>query len=187
MMVLGLCLLVAQTAQAQQTGTGPAEVPPASFQGTQYVDSKGCIYIRAGVPGNVSWVPRVTRDGASICGYQPSIQTTTGSKTPPQKVVVIGAPGAPENEQVVLEQDGFVLVSQAEARPGALSPTARVLPKHLHERRKSLPPLNIPKGYRTAWEDERLNPRRAEQTLSGHAAMQENWTNTVPMRARQER
>lgn len=50
----------------------PAEFPPSTYKGKQYVDSKGCVYIRAGVAGNVTWVPRVTRSRQPICGAQPT-------------------------------------------------------------------------------------------------------------------
>jgi hypothetical protein len=50
----------------------PAELPPPDYAGQQYVDSKGCLFMRAGEPGNVMWLPRVTRDGAPLCGNPPS-------------------------------------------------------------------------------------------------------------------
>jgi hypothetical protein len=55
-------------------GSQPAEQPPADFAGQQYVDSKGCLFVRAGDGTKVLWIPRVSRDGALVCGYPPSGQ-----------------------------------------------------------------------------------------------------------------
>lgn len=50
----------------------PAELPPASFAGQQYVDSRGCLFVRAGTMEKVFWVPRVSRQGEPLCDYPPS-------------------------------------------------------------------------------------------------------------------
>ena len=78
-------------AQTLRDTSPPAEIPPASFDGKQYVDSRGCIYIRAGIDGNVTWVPRVTRSRKHICGYAP----TKLAGAAPQQDVPVQAP-APE-------------------------------------------------------------------------------------------
>jgi hypothetical protein len=50
----------------------PAELPPKDFAGQQYVDSRGCLFLRAGPKGDETWIPRVTREGVPLCGYPPS-------------------------------------------------------------------------------------------------------------------
>lgn len=69
-------------AQSIRTASEPAEFPPASFQGRQYVDSAGCVFVRAGVAGNVTWVPRVTRGRDQLCGFQPSLAPPVQAKAP---------------------------------------------------------------------------------------------------------
>lgn len=47
----------------------PAETPPEDFPGQQYIDSRGCVFLRDAD----SWKPRQTRDGQPVCGYPPSL------------------------------------------------------------------------------------------------------------------
>ena len=69
--VASTCVAMAQ-AQSLRNAGQPAEFPPSSYKSTQYVDSRGCVYVRAGISGNVSWIPRVTRARKQICGQSPS-------------------------------------------------------------------------------------------------------------------
>jgi SPOR domain len=64
-------VLFAAALQARDLG-GPAELPPADFAGQQYVDSRGCMFVRAGTEGQVLWVPRVSRGGTPLCDTAPS-------------------------------------------------------------------------------------------------------------------
>lgn len=75
-------------AQSLRGGATPAEFPPASFQGKQYVDSRGCVFIRAGISGNVTWVPRVSRERKQLCGFKPTVVSgaTPAPATTPRNV-----------------------------------------------------------------------------------------------------
>ncbi|MBC2834114.1 SPOR domain-containing protein [Paragemmobacter straminiformis] len=84
--VLGAPFAQAQT--VSQVG-GPKELPPAGFTGMQYIDSRGCVFLRAGLGGNINWVPRVGSNRKVLCGYPP----TFGGKG---SVAVAQATPAPE-------------------------------------------------------------------------------------------
>lgn len=81
-------------AQSLNTAGPPAEFPPASYKGSQYVDSRGCMYIRAGIDGVVDWVPRLSRDRKQICGQTPTRVAGTSTARPAPQAELITLPQA---------------------------------------------------------------------------------------------
>ena len=121
-LVLGLG---ASAAFAQ--GDIPAEFPPSSFTGKQYVDSRGCVFVRAGISGNTTWIPRVTRQRKQICGMRPSlagqtrtVEARTAPETPaitaPQRTVQ-EAPRRPVAPRIFQRQPGKPIDTVASIRP----------------------------------------------------------------------
>lgn len=71
-MTRALVWLLALAGVAGAEPLKPAELPPAGYAGLQYVDSKGCMFARAGNGTEVLWIPRVSRKGVPVCGNPPS-------------------------------------------------------------------------------------------------------------------
>ncbi len=91
---------IAQAKSLRETGA-PAEFPPSSYTGRQYVDSEGCVYVRAGIDGNVTWVPRVSRARKTLCGQRPTLTARAPVSTPkaqaaPQPRATIAPAPAPK-------------------------------------------------------------------------------------------
>ena len=51
---------------------GPSNLPPSGFSGQQFVDNRGCLFLRAGFGATVNWVPRVDKRHMPLCGFPPS-------------------------------------------------------------------------------------------------------------------
>jgi SPOR domain len=68
-------------AQALRNVDGPANFPPASFKGKQFIDNNGCAFVRAGIDGRVNWIPRVSRSRKLLCGMAPTFSGQEANNT----------------------------------------------------------------------------------------------------------
>jgi len=210
---------------------GPAEMPPSGYSANQYVDSRGCVFIRAGYGDQETWVPRVTRQRQVLCGYQPTgggastVAAVTPSAPAPQTpatappITIAVAPVRPAQQAAAVRQVPVqVRVQPAAPVPAAAattpapvtvavaSPNCPNLPASSGQFMRSPgercgPQANhpgdaargmdlagsytAPPGYRTVWDDGRLNPNRglAVATAQGSAAQGQYWQDTVPLTA----
>lgn len=244
---------------AQADISGPSNLPPAGFKGQQFVDSRGCIFLKAGYGGQVTWVARVSRDRKPLCGFpptfgpQPAIEVAEAAPVAPAKpapatpapvavatakpaaapltapvvkpaAVSVAAPppvaaskpgrsyevvagsgvptgkigcysDAPVAERVKLRNGGSVVVCTT--GDGGLSgwrpplypdgspvgvalsdpaPTSKANPAATAQSDTTV----VPKGYKLAWKDDRLNPLRGKGTAAGQTAQDQVWTTKVP-------
>ncbi|MFU8898965.1 MAG: SPOR domain-containing protein [Roseinatronobacter sp.] len=82
LMICGVAMGVATMGQAQTNGLGPAELPAAGFDGREYTDSRGCVFLRSTFGGEVAWVPRYGPDRQPVCDGTPS--TAAQAEAAPQ-------------------------------------------------------------------------------------------------------
>ncbi|SLN63941.1 Sporulation related domain protein [Roseovarius gaetbuli] len=123
-------------AQSLRDAPTPAEFPASSYQGRQYVDSRGCVFIRAGVGANVTWVPRITRDRKALCGFQPSVAKAAPAAAPAAK---------PAPAEVAA-------IAPAPAKPtrAVSAPAAKATPPKPAGRAAAAPPKTVRRTVKTA-------------------------------------
>lgn len=71
-LILWLMLAVPSMATA-----APSERPPQGYDAAQYIDRKGCVFLRQ----NGDWTARRDRDGQPVCGFPPSLPGETDGGT----------------------------------------------------------------------------------------------------------
>ncbi len=119
------------TGQALRNANPPAEAPPSNFSGNQYVDSNGCAFVRAGIGGTESWVPRVSRTREQLCGFQPTLASALPPLAPlPARPTAepTQAVAAAQPEPAPAPVATAVAAPAQTARPTVQEPTQAVAP-----------------------------------------------------------
>ncbi len=114
-MLLRIMLVMLLPGLALAQDFRPAEPPPPDFSARQYIDSKGCVFLRD--DGTGGWTARVSRNGAPICGYPPTLSARGLDGKPRLRVLDPDAGRSPAEllEQALAEK---VLTN---LRPGELA------------------------------------------------------------------
>ena len=200
-------LLTASGAGAQSLAQlgGPANLPPAGFSGQQFVDNRGCLFLRAGFGATVSWVPRVDRRHRPLCGFPPTfgaavIAAIEADMVAEPQAVVAAAPVVVATKPVVVaaavlpqpqvagpvaapRRGSLMAMLFGSPRPARLAePVVIVMqPAPVQAAVVAIPVIPAPpRGYKLAWKDDRLNPLRGIGTATGQAQQDQVWTREVP-------
>jgi len=89
--LLSVTVSAAADAQTRRASMLPAETPPDSYFDSQYVDSRGCAFVRAGLNGQVTWLPLFDENRQPLCGLDPTLGGGAGL---PGRVVIRTQPEA---------------------------------------------------------------------------------------------
>ena len=211
--VAALVVCVPLMASGAGVDSVPAETPPSNFTGMQYVDSKGCAFIRVGFSGPARWVPRVTRQRRQVCGLAPSLSSNERTQVAASQAPASGTPVEITFDDPVVVPTPRAAAPKPRAQEGAslgtalaslfrpkrqAQPVLRAAPEPMRTTvtdpirvqpttkviRPSGGEIKIPAGYKVACNDDRLNPNRGIQKVSGMIQTTKHWTNTVPRKHR---
>lgn len=148
-LVLTGALALGAGAVLAQGLAGPRELPPAGFSGQQYVDSRGCMFMRAGVAGQTMWVPRVNRDRHQICGQVPSFTPSTDVAAAPASPAAPATQAAQGASATARAAGGPVAKPEAAPKPAAAAKPAkkaRAAAPAAQSAPRAVPPRNLGDG-----------------------------------------
>lgn len=117
--ILMAALLTGSAAVA--SGTAPAEQPPADFTARQYIDSKGCVFLRQ---DGQDWQARQGRDGTALCGYPP---TFSARRVSPDGMAGLSTPARPAISRAEHLEQALNDIVITNLRPGELASDPRPL------------------------------------------------------------
>ncbi len=112
--------IVAAAQTVAQIGQ-PAELPPASFKGAQYVDSRGCVFMSVTTNNTHGWYPRVGKDHKVRCGYPPTLG--------PRPAIEVAEDVAPVKVAPVVVAAAPVVVKPAKARAPMATVASAMMPE----------------------------------------------------------
>lgn len=121
----------------------------------------------------------------------PRVASACEGASPLSRQYLRGAPGAPvrcgPQAEPIVAPSRVATVRQGDVSRAAdditITAKTRIVPKHVAQNRiNTIDNVRAPRGYKQVWDDGRLNPHRAEQTLAGRSDMLLIWTQTVPRR-----
>lgn len=146
---LGMSMLLGSGVWAQVNGPGPAELPPAGYEGREYVDSRGCVFMRSTFGGEVTWVPRYGPDRQIVCDQSPT--SLQAADTDPAQERDVAGPAAPAPASARVEpvpQPVRAVPAPARTTPQrtARAPQRRALPQADATGRHPACPASSPYG-----------------------------------------
>ena len=164
---LQLCLWC-HIAVAVAGDDGPSELPPEAFTANTYIDSRGCVYVRAGLDDVVHWLPQVTKTRTPVCGRSPTFGDPVAQALGPDPALPVPAPTL--QDVAVSKKKISVAPTSESLAPTDIKPLAGRKPTttgklendekpKIAEKPKSTSktvrvPRHMPLGYATAWQDQ---------------------------------